>query len=422
MVRSGLFRPLLAAGLVVLVVSCRDSSNPAEPEAGLLASRGGQAGPPADLPSANELDRQIPGFGGFFLDASGSPTIYLSRGSDRANAERALAGYLSAQGLGVAALKVQEARYGWQQLERWQAAATAAAFESSQGTVFVDNDETANRVRIGVADLSSMGQVRAALAQSGLPDDAVILEQARPIVQVATLQNVVDRPVRAGVQIHFGQYVCSVGFNATDGTSKGFVTASHCTNQQGGVENTAYYQPLSSVDGTQIATEVEDPVYLRNSAGCPRGRKCRYSDASRAEYANPANQALGSIAKTNAANSGSLEITGSFSIASDDCGTTGGCLVVGNTVNKVGRTTGWTSGGITNTCVNTGVSGTNIVQLCQTFVSAGVAGGDSGSDVFQGTSSVKLVGILWGGSSNGDMFVFSPFGNVTRELGTLITH
>ena len=172
MVRSGLFRPLLAAGLVVLVASCRDSSNPAEPDSGLLASRGGQAGPPAELPGDAELERQVPGFGGFYLDASGAPTIYLTRGSDRANAERALAGYLNARGLGVAALQVREARYGWQQLERWQAAATMAAFES-QGTVFVDNDETSNRVRIGVEDLGAMGQFRAAIARSGIPDEAV---------------------------------------------------------------------------------------------------------------------------------------------------------------------------------------------------------------------------------------------------------
>jgi hypothetical protein len=30
--------------------------------------------------------------------------------------------------------------------------------------------------------------------------------------------------------------------------------------------------------------------------------------------------------------------------------------------------------------------------------------------------------VLWGGNSSGTQFVFSPFGNVTRELGTLTTH
>jgi hypothetical protein len=150
---------------------------------------------------------------------------------------------------------------------------------------------------------------------------------------------------------------------------------------------------------------------------------CRYSDAARAAYVDGADQALGQIARTSAPNNNSLEITGTFTITADDCTTTeGGCLAVGTTVNKVGRTTGWTAGVITNKCVHTGVQGTRIVQLCQTFVTAGVAGGDSGSDVFQVLSAtdVKLVGILWGGS--GSSFVYSPFANVVKELGPLTTH
>jgi hypothetical protein len=421
MIRSGFIRPLFAAAAALAIAACQENSSPTSPDAS-QPSLQAQSAQGSDL-SAAELNRQIPGFGGFFLDASGTPTVYLTPGAGRAPAERALAAYLNAQGLSTAAVHVLQAQYSWQQLERWYNAATPAALAIS-GAVFVDNDETSNRVRIGVADLNAQGQVRAAVARLGVPDGAVIVERADPIIQVATLQNVVDRPVRAGVQINFPGFLCSVGFNATSGGVKSFVTASHCTNTQGGVESTPYWQPLQSVDGTQIATEVADPVYQRNIAGCPRGRKCRYSDASRAAYVNGANQALGLIAQTSGPNNGSLTITGSFSITSDDCGTTGGCLSVGTTVNKVGRTTGWTAGSITNTCVNTGVSGTNIVQLCQTFVSAGVGGGDSGSDVFQVTSgsNVKLAGVLWGGNSNGTQFVFSPFGNVTRELGALTTH
>jgi hypothetical protein len=401
----------------LVVVACADSSNPAEPEPGLLASRG-QAGLPADLPSADELARQVPGFGGFYLDAAGAPTLYLTRGSDRGNAERALAGYLAARGLGPAALQVQEGRYGWQQLERWQDAATMAAFEFP-GAVFVDNDETVNRIRIGVEDLNSMGQIRAAIARSGLPDEAVIIERAEPIAMVATLQNVVTRPVQAGVQIHFGQYVCSVGFNATSGGQNSMITASHCTNKQGGVENTAYYQPLQSSQPTQVAREVDDPVYLRGGPGCPKGRVCRRSDAARALYINGVSGAVGVIAKTSGANNGSLDVSGSFAITSDDANNS---TPVGSTVNKVGRTTGWTAGTMTAKCVNTGVQGSKIVQLCQNFVTAGVAGGDSGSDVFLVTSgtSVRLLGVLWGGG--GGQFVFSPLQNVIQELGPLTTH
>jgi hypothetical protein len=147
---------------------------------------------------------------------------------------------------------VREAKYGWGQLQRWQDAATDGAFDVD-GTVFVDNDETSNRIRIGVANVSSAGQVRAALARSGLPDDAVIIEAADPIVQVATLQNAIDRPVRAGVQINFPGFLCSIGFNATSGGQPSFITASHCTNTQGGVESTPYWQPLQScVPGLQV--------------------------------------------------------------------------------------------------------------------------------------------------------------------------
>jgi hypothetical protein len=417
-----LLGPGLAAGAALAISACQDNSTPTSPDAGFVpATARFSQGP--DLPSAAEFDRQVPGFGGFFLNRDGTPTVYLTRGASRAPAERVLAGYLAARGISTAAVQVAEARYGWKQLERWQESATVEAL-AVPGAVFVDNDETTNRVLVGVADLGAMGQVRAAVAQLGIPDDAVIVQRADPIHQVATLQNVVDRPVRAGVQINFPGFLCSVGFNATSGTQKSFITASHCTTTQGGVESTPYWQPLQSVAPTQIATEVADPVYVRNGPGCPRGRKCRYSDASRAAYINGANQALGLIAQTSGPNNGSLTITGSFSITANDCGTTGGCLAVGTTVNKVGRTTGWTAGKITNTCVNTGVSGSNIVQLCQTFVSAGVGGGDSGSDVFQITSgsNVKLAGVLWGGNSGGTQFVFSPFGNVTRELGALTTH
>jgi hypothetical protein len=407
---------------MLAVSACQNDSNPTAPEATDPSARVQPAQGP-ELPSAAEFARQVPGFGGFFLAKDGTPTIYLTRGSSRAPAERLLGGYLSAHGLSTAAIHVAEGRYGWNQLQRWQDAASDAL--AVTGAVFVDNDETSNRVLIGVDRLSAMGLVKAAAMRAGVPEDALIVQRADPIHQVATLQNVVDRPVRAGVQINFPGFLCSVGFNATSGTQKSFITASHCTTKQGGVESTPYWQPLQSVNGTQVATEVADPVYVRGGAGCPKGKKCRVSDASRAAYIDGANQALGQIARTSGANNGSLDIVGSFSITSDDCtNTLGGCLTVGTTVGKVGRTTGWTSGAITNTCVNTGVQGTSIVQLCQTFVSAGVGGGDSGSDVFQVTSStnVKLAGILWGGNSNGTQFVFSPLANVVRDLGPLTTH
>ena len=99
-------------------------------------------------------------------------------------------------------------------------------------------------------------------------------------------------------------------------------------------------------------------------------------------------------------------------------------FAIGEVVNKVGRTTGWSQGPVGATCVDVNVSGSDITQLCQTIVVATVGAGDSGSDVFTiGTgNNVTLDGVLWGGSSNGKVFVFSPLANVKQELGALTTH
>jgi hypothetical protein len=92
---------------------------------------------------------------------------------------------------------------------------------------------------------------------------------------------------------------------------------------------------------------------------------------------------------------------------------------VNQTLVKIGRTTGWTQGPVTNTCVNINVSGTNITQLCQDLVTAGVSGGDSGSPVIlrSGTSNAIWAGLLWGGG--GGSFAMSAVENIQTELGTL---
>ena len=113
------------------------------------------------------------------------------------------------------------------------------------------------------------GQVRAALARLGLPANAAVVEETEPVTFAvaprpkpgggSSLQGRV-RPTEGGIQINFPGFLCTLGFNAKDGTQLSFITNSHCTNVQGGVDNTPYWQPLQSVDNVQIATEVEDPT------------------------------------------------------------------------------------------------------------------------------------------------------------------
>jgi hypothetical protein len=290
------------------------------------------------------------------------------------------------------------------------------------GTVFADNDEVAGKLVFGVEHAAAANGVRNALARLGVDESDYEIELTKPIEMKTTLRDEF-RPTQAGIQIHFSRYVCSIGFNADAAGGRSFVTASHCTASQGGTEGTLYYQPSSSANGTPIATEADDPQYVKGGKDCPRGKKCRWSDAARAVYSADV-QSNHQIARTTGVNNGDLTVSGAFTVSSQDNTTTK--FAVGTGANKVGRTTGWTRGEVTRSCVNTSVSGSTVFLFCQTFVSdpggdTVVGGGDSGSGVFgdPSGSGVQLLGILWGGSSDNKTFVFSPLASVIRELGPL---
>ena len=107
----------------------------------------------------------------------------------------------------------------------------------------------------------------------------MIVERAEPIVQVATLQDVVDRPVRAGVQINFPGFLCSRGIQRHLGRrQKSFITASHCTTTQGGVERTPLLAaaPVGCPDPDRHRGGRS--VYVRKGPGCPN-RCATYTDA-----------------------------------------------------------------------------------------------------------------------------------------------
>lgn len=284
------------------------------------------------------------------------------------------------------------------------------------GTVFADHDEAAGRLLFGVENERVIPAVQTLLARLGISSADYSIRVTAPILNMVTLRDRF-RPTQGGIQIHFFIYLCTLGFNVSHPDGRSFITNSHCTERQGGTEGTLYYQPTSSTDPTVIATEADDPEYFRGGV-CPTGRRCRYSDASRAAYSASVGSMQGEIAKTTGANNNSIMVDGLFTITSQDNAGTG--APVGTTVSKVGRTSGWTRGPVTNSCVHTNVFGSNITQLCQTFVAAGVRAGDSGSPVFKskGGRRVELLGILWGGSGDGSLYVFSPLNQIQQELGS----
>jgi hypothetical protein len=284
------------------------------------------------------------------------------------------------------------------------------------GTVFADHDEVAGRLLFGVENERVIPAVQNVLTRLGISTDDYSIRVTASILNMVTLRDKF-RPTGGGIQIHFFIYLCTLGFNVSHPDGRSFITNSHCTERQGGTEGTLYYQPTSTTDPTVIATEADDPEYFRGGA-CPTGRKCRYSDASRAAYSASVESTQGEILKTTGPNNNSITVDGFFTVTSQD--NAGSGAPVGTRVSKVGRTSGWTQGQVTNTCVTTNVFGSNVTQLCQTFVAAAVRAGDSGSPVFKskGGKRVELLGILWGGSGDGSTYVFSPLNQIQQELGT----
>lgn len=283
-----------------------------------------------------------------------------------------------------------------------------------EGVVFTDADERSDKLVVGVENRGLARSVEARLAALGIPNQLIEVRETSPIVFAVTLQEKY-RPIIGGIEINFVRfpwlYICTLGFNAQRSGVDGFVTNSHCTAKQGEVDGTVHYQKYPE----RIGKEIADPQFFTGGV-CPRKLKCRYSDAAFSQRDSGIDANLGRVAKTDGVNTGSLTIAGQFAITGE------GDVVVGQTANKVGRTTGWTQGPVTRTNVDVRVSGTNIVMLGQHFVQAGVDGGDSGSPVFriEADDNVTLLGILWG--KGGSEFVYSPISNVERELGALTTH
>ncbi len=399
-----------------------------------------------------KIAQQVPGFGGMYIDEDGVLNVYmLEEPADaaamverRAQLEKTLSAVYGADFLARGRLervdpdaeptaaapltiKIVKGAYDIPQLADWRRKADGVL--AIDGVVFTDLDERSNRLKVGIAPGAARERVQAALKESGIPPDAVILEETKPIYQHATLRSKV-RPMPGGVQIEadtgvFAFKICTMGFNAIRAGVAGFVTNSHCTETQGGNQGTDFHQPDDPLfSGNPVGDEIVDPNYFTGGM-CPAGRRCRFSDSAFVDYT----VARGSgIAHPEGWNNGSLTISSTprLTIVAEMSS-----WADGSDLDKVGRTSGWAFGLVNGTCQNTNVADTDITQLCQFRVNR-LAGqtytmsdnGDSGSPVFRwlgATRTVNLSGILWGGFDDGSAFFFSPMNQIEQELGPLTT-
>lgn len=370
----------------------------------------------------------VPAFAGFTLTEDSDKTMrmtILASSSDAAvtgQVRKELAREFG-DTFGATRFDLKRVDFSFVELKEWDDKLRTAAL-ALNGVVHFDLDERKNRLSVGVEDVSRTGPaVYEEAAARRIPQAAVVVEQVPPVSQELRNRR---RPFPGGLQIEWLNdndgfiYICSLGFNAKRLGTQGFITNSHCSTTQGGVDEETYFQAnwgLFFVD--EIGSETVDPALRTGTANsCPSGRRCRWSDAN---FSRPGCAAIdvcdatprhGFIARV-AVGSSSWNGSDTYRI------TNSGFPAEGATVQKTGRTTGRTTGTVSRTCVDVNVSGTNITMKCQAQAGYSSSGGDSGGPVFRVTNSpstfdVNLVGIHWGSSGT-----FSPFPNlvIAGELG-----
>ena len=362
------------------------------------------------------IAERVPAFGGMFVDEANDVLyVYLVNPAEdkTARAAAAIAAAFDGDHIPQDKIRALPGQYGFRKLKAWHDRMMTDVL-NIPGVVFTDIDDAKNRLAVGVETLEVQPLVEEHLAKLDIPRDAVNVEETKPVKFESSLQDR-HRGLVGGLQISTASWICTMGFPATRAGVRGFVTNSHCTNTQGGVEGTRLYQPTFAT-GNRIGVETVDPQYRL----CPLTSLCRYSDASFVRLDDDVTSRRGAIARP--ATLGTLAWNGvaTFRIISE------ADPVVGRVVRKVGRTTGMSAGTVSRTCTNVNVSASPFRFLCQAQANYASSPGDSGSPVFSllgggGGNDVRLNGIHWG--SNGSIVVFSPIGNIQRsdELGPLST-
>jgi hypothetical protein len=377
------------------------------------------------------LTAELPGFGGYYFDAQGDLNVYLTDTSREAAARAKLADVARTRGerrnnpwTRPAEIIVRHGEFDFAQLDTWNRRLSAAL--GGSGVTVIDSDEVANKVFVGIAEESKRGAVLALIAAAGVPREAVVVDVVPPVQRLTTLRDYV-RPLVGGLEIDFAQSGCTLGVNVWYGNSTvgiptgtpGFYTASHCSTTYGGPDHTAYTQ-----GGSAIGSEGFDPSFFDyfTYTGCPLTYRCRWSDVLFAAYNAGVSRSQGVVATTTVrgsglGNSGSIIINGQLSYNS-----TLPYPTVGIYLDKVGRTSGWTNGRVSATCVNVFDEYSKIGILCQDQVDSYAAPGDSGSPVFQWTFyNTSFAGILWGKTDNGG-FYYSNVNRIAQEMGTNVTY
>lgn len=374
-----------------------------------------------------QIADSVPGFAGFYYDTperGGQLVVRVVAPSIAEDASARVRAVFAEHGRPVAGITTLGARYSFLELSSWR---DSIFHNLPAGTWSLDVNEVSNLVDVGVENAGAAHRVQELALRAGIPESALNrFITPRPAFR-STLSDQ-QRPVMGGLEVAWTQGdICTIGVNGRWlglAPYSGFTTASHCSQVYMGLDapTTNYFQPAAQVGSNQVGYEFDDPSWL--TAPCPLGTHCRWSDLLFVRYDPVDLAAYGKIARTSYAARGargSTTIVDQFTIVG-----TWPSSIVGEELQKVGRTSGWTSGTTTATCVDkfTGEydsTFTPLWLLCSDITDLWSEAGDSGAPVFKwfggADTTVYWAGSLWGGP----LFVsneswHSPWNGIATEM------
>ena len=433
----------LALVLLPVLAGCDQLTDIRQSDEGQTRAAVGQAARVVAIASASgierefmELEAKLPGFGGFYIDATGDIVAYVSDPSSLQAREAFVDHFLGsvearerlAREDGSprdVALVVGE--YAFTDLAAWKVGLREALLVS-HGVKYLDADERWNRVTVGVYDAGTTESVMALSDRLGIPEGALNIEVSPSVALAAKALTATWRPVKAGVTVgpsFTGSPDCSVGFNFTRNGSRYFLTASHCVgNFGGGGIGLDFYQNNNSITN-KIGDVSENPAW--SGTGCIAGADyCAYADVATVEYVasvSSEKKVLQSSSVGSGNSAGNLDVNKEFTIGSQS-----NSLPVGTKVWRTGQTSGTTKGNILASCVSILYQHltTFLESECTDKVDARGKKGDSGGPVYRWhapliSTSRSALGVMMATDIEGSnqVYFFNNLAAVQNRLGTM---
>jgi hypothetical protein len=402
----------------------------------------------------HELNDQFPDFGGIYIDEDGHYNILMTDMADEARVMAAVTNPESGKMIidpEIREVVVRHAEFRFRDLAVWRELATAFLLAGSEFHYVLSTQvhEAKNRVAVGIDarhwDDEHLNEVRNYMtATLEIPDNALLFEKEfaeneEEADDFETLSGDTferQRPIVGGLRVRYSSSNCSLGFLGLYDGDEVFVTNGHCTDNAHGQSATLYYQGERDEPNDVVGTEIADGPQSLDMCVTPNSDcwPCRWSDSAIVGIREDVERARGYIAKTEW-KSETWMVEGSREIDVEDRVFTIVDLVddimTGMTLHKVGGNSGWTSGEVIRTCVDSRRSRHELILQCQyraRYATSG--GGTSGSPVFKRVemddaeidNPVLLVGIHRA-SSNRDQANgysgFSPIEGVLKDFEDL---